>query len=242
MTPDTRIRMKRIASALTLVTLNLATGAARAEEALQPFTHVAQIPADSDAGSIRFQKAKMVQIPTTITYTANPEYCKESAFRDPGGSMYCSFARTGTPATAYELTFSFTGSPLASDEFGNRNFTFTVYLRPDELPPDMRQAISAISAISRDKRSRSDIAGSFKMSTSREPVQKIVVDEAETHFCAGNFLDGSWTANDASCKDEVHYKALAVPSDYVTVRIDPSPVRAGLASANKAAAAIASNQ
>ena len=236
MTPDTKIRMKRIASALTLVTLNIATGAARGEETLQPFTHVARIPADSDTGSIRFQKAKMVKIPTTIEYTMNPEYCKEIAFRDPGGSMFCPFARTGTPATAYELTFSVVGSPLASDEYGNRNFTFEVYFRPDELAPDVRQAIS------NGKRSQSDVAGSFKVSTSREPVRKIVVDEAESHFCAGNFLDGSWTTSDAKCKDQVNYKALAAPSDYISVRIDPSEARAGLASANKAATAITRNK
>jgi len=192
--------MKRIASALTLVTLNLATGAARGEETPQPFTHVAQIPADSDAGFIRFQKAKMVQIPTTIAYTTNPEYCKDIAVRDPGGSMYCSSARTGTPATAYELTFSVVGPPLASDEYGNRNFTFEVYFRPDELPPDVRQAIST------RKRSRSDVAGSFNVSTNREPMRKIVVDEAKSHFCAGSLRDGSWTTSDASCKDQVHYK------------------------------------
>ena len=237
--------MKPIASALTFVTLSLAAGAARREETLQPFTqvahlqpftHVARIPADYDTGSIRFQKAKMVQLPTTITYTTTPEYCKDLAFRDPGGSMYCSSARTGTPATAYELTFSVVGPPLASDEYGNRNFTFTVYFRPDELTPDLRQAIS------NGKRSRSDVAGSFKVSTSREPVRKIVVDEAESRFCAGNFLAGSWTTNDANCKDQVHYKTPAVPSDYITVRINPGSVRDGLASANKTAAAIAANQ
>ena len=223
--------MKRIAFALTLVTLNFAAGAARGEETLQPFTHIARIPADSDTGSIRFQKAKMVQIPTTIAYTTNPEYCKDLAFRDPGGSLYCSSARSGTPATAYELTFSVVGSPLASDEYGNRNFTFEVYFRPDELAPDVRQAIS------NGKRSRRDVGGSFKVSTSREPVRKIVVDEAESHFCARNLLDGSWTTSDANCKDEVHYKAVAVPSDYITVRIDP----ARLTSAENAVTAITRN-
>lgn len=195
--------MKRIASALIPVTLNLAAGGARGEETLQPFTHVARIPADSDNGSIR--------------YTTNPEYCKEIAFRDPGGSMYCSSARTGTPTTAYELTFSFVGPPLASDEYGNRNFTFTVYFRPDELAPDVRQAIS------NGKRSRSDVAGSFKISTSRELVRNIVVDEAESHFCADTLLDGSWINSDANCKDQVHYKALMItsPSESTPLRYGP---------------------
>ena len=69
-----------------------------------------------------------------------------------------------------------------------------------------------------------------------------MVDEAESHFCAGNFLDGSWTTSDANCKDQGYYKALGAPSDYITVRIDPSAVRAGLASANKAATAITRNR
>jgi hypothetical protein len=228
--------MKRIGSALTLVTLSLAAGAARGQENLQSFTHVARIPADSDTGSIRFQKAKMVRIPTTITSTTNLEDCKDLAFRDPGGSMYCSFARTGTPAAAYEITFSVVGPPLASDEYGNRSFTFEVYFRPDELAPDVRQAIS------NGKWSRGDLAGSFKVSTSREPERKIVIDEAESHFCARDFLYGSWTTSDANCKDQVQYKALDVPSDYVTVKIVPGPVRARLASANKAATAITRNK
>jgi hypothetical protein len=92
--------MKRIASALTLVTLSFAAGAARGEETLQPFTQVARIPADSDTGSIRFQEARMVQIPATVPLSTNPEYCNDLAFRDPGGSMYCWSAGTETPATA----------------------------------------------------------------------------------------------------------------------------------------------
>jgi hypothetical protein len=218
--------------ALAVVILSLSAGAARGEETLQPFTHIALIPADSDTGSIRFQEARVVQIPTTVSFTTDQEYCKDLAFRDPGGSMYCSSAWTGTPATAYELTFSFVGQPLASDEYRNPNFAFSVYFRPDELAPDVRQAIS------QGKRSRSDVAGSFNMSTSREPVRNIVVDEAQSHFCAGNILDGSWITSDANCKDQVHYKALAVPSDYITVRIDPIAARAGLASANNAATVI----
>lgn len=73
-------------------------------------------------------------------------------------------------------------------------------------------------------------------------MQKFVIDEAESHFCDGNFLDGSWTASDRNCKDQVHYKALAAPSDYLTVRIDSTPVQAGLASANQAATATTRNR
>jgi hypothetical protein len=228
--------MIRIACALTLVTLSLAAAGANGEENLQPFTHLARIPAGSDTSSIRFQKAKIVQIPTTIAYTTNPEYCKELTFRGPSASMFCPSARPVNSVTAYEITFSVVGPPLASDEYGNTTFSFDVYFRPDELAPDVRQAIS------NGKPSRSDVAGSFQVSTSREFVQKIVIDEAESHLCPGNYMDGSWTISDANCKDQVHYKAIAAPSDYTTVRIDLSPIRAGLASGNKAATAIAANK
>jgi hypothetical protein len=106
--------MKQNTFFLTLFTLNLAIGTVRANQVddshtnmmienttgvssvrangyrevrdLQPFTHVAKIPADSDKSTIRFEGAKMVQVRTTIRYAMNGEYCKELAFRDPGGS------------------------------------------------------------------------------------------------------------------------------------------------------------
>ena len=100
--------MNRNTIALAMITLGLAASIALAREStniivtpparsgasvqirdLQPFTHLAQIPADSEKGTIRFETANMVQVPTRITYTMNPSYCEELAFRDPGGSMYC---------------------------------------------------------------------------------------------------------------------------------------------------------
>jgi hypothetical protein len=106
--------MNRNAIGLTLISLALASGivlgrdsndstigliakssASTAQEIdLQPFTHVARIPADSDTGTIRFEKAKMVQVPTRIAYTINPSYCEGLAFRDPGGSVDAMWAHT----------------------------------------------------------------------------------------------------------------------------------------------------
>jgi hypothetical protein len=201
--------MNRKAIALTLFTLNLAIGAARADQVqdnsqtntssgdrtaaspvragqdtevrnLQPFTHFTWIPADSDKGTIRFERAKMVQVPTRITYTMN--YCQELAFRDPGGSMYCPYAQTESPAPAYEVTYSYIGRPLASDEYGGRNITFYVYFRPDELAPDVRQALTA------KKRDRADLAEYFTVNAFREPVRRIVIDQAQSRFCDGNFV------------------------------------------------------
>ena len=226
--------MNRNAIGLTLISLTLACGivlgqdsndstfgliakssASTAQEIeLQPFTHVARIPADSDKGTIRFEKAKMVQVPTRIAYTINPSYCAELAFRDPGGSTYCPYMETGSPATAYEVTYSYDGQPLGSDEDGGRNFTFQVYFRPDELAPEVRQALTE------KKVGRADLAGYFTVNTFREPARRMVIDEAKSHFCDGNFVDGAWTHTDASCDDEIQLKAVARLSDYITVRVD----------------------
>jgi hypothetical protein len=233
--------MIRKAIAFTLITLPLATGIALGQESrnttatlaarsdasrvqvkeLQPFTHVAQIPADSDKGTIRFEGAKIVQVPTRITYTMDPRYCEEVAFRDPGGSMYCPSLQTGSPATAYEVTYSYIGQPMPSDEYGGRYFTFRVYFRPDELAPEVRQALAE------KKWNRADFAGYFQVNTFREPVQRTVIDEAKSHFCSGSFADGAWTHSETNCQDEIHMKAIASPSDYITVRVDPVSAMAG---------------
>ena len=232
---------------VTIVTLSLAAGIALGEESnnttvtlsarsagssvqirdLQPFTHLASVPADADKGTIRFERAKVVQIPTRITYTMDPSYCEELAFRDPGGSAYCPSVQTGSPATAYEVTYSYIGGPLASDANGGRNFTFHIYFRPDELVPDVRQALTE------KKRNRADLAGYFKVNTLQEPVRRIVIDEAKSHFCDGNFVEGMWTHSEANCQDEIHTKAIASRSDYITVRVDPVSAMAGLVPTEK---------
>ncbi len=112
-------------------------------------------------------------------------------------------------------------SPLASDEYGGRNFTFQVYFRPDELAPKVRQALLE------KKWSRADFAGYFQVNTFREPVRRIVIDEAKSHFCDGSLADGAWTHTEANCQDEIHMNAIASLSDYVTVRVDPVSAMAG---------------
>lgn len=237
--------MKRNAFFLTIFTLNLAFGTARANQVddnttaassvranahqevrdLQPFTHVAWIPADSDENTIRFKGAKLVQVPTTITYTMNPKYCEELAFQDPGGSMYCPYTQTGSPTAAYQVTYSYIGPPLASDESATRNFTFDVYFRVDELPPAAKAALTGRT------RDRADLAGYFTVETLRKPVQQVVIDEARSRFCAGSYVDGAWTHSDANCKDEIVTKSVALLDDYLTVRVEPVPAQARVASA-----------
>ncbi len=44
--------------------------------------------------------------------------------------------------TAYRVAYSYQGQPLASDEFGDRNFRFTVDFAPTELSPALREALA----------------------------------------------------------------------------------------------------
>lgn len=73
------------------------------------------------------------------------------------------------PATAYELTFSVVGPPLASDEYGSRNFTFEVYFQPDELPPELRQAISSRKQVRSDAAGR-ELQGPGPLQSPRRPI------------------------------------------------------------------------
>src|SRR5271165_1159933 len=90
-----------------------------------PATHSAYIPAGADLSTIRFEKARLVKVPSRIQYTSDTDYCKELAFRDPGGSIACPYARTEATVPAYEATYSYTGQAMASDEYAGRNFTFS---------------------------------------------------------------------------------------------------------------------
>jgi hypothetical protein len=123
--------------------------------------------------------------------------------------------RTESPTTAYQITYSFRGQPLASDEYGNTYFTFHVYFRPDELALEIRNALST------RKLGREDTAGYFMVTTSREPVQRVVIDEARSGFCGTVLRDGSWILADPDCPDRINYKTITIPSDYITVRVDP---------------------
>jgi hypothetical protein len=178
---------------------------------LHPFTHVASIPASSDPAKIKLEKVKATRVFTKEKSTTDPGYCKDLQFRDSGGSMYCPYTEDESPAPAYEVTYSFKGQPLASDEYGNRNFTFQVYFRPEELPSGLRRALSI------GKMKRSELATYFNVVTSRPPVRAAVIDEANSSFCYGNYMDG---------KDKVSFKTVTKPSDYITVQVDPVSPRA----------------
>ncbi len=80
----------------------------------------------------------------------------------------------------------------------------------------MRQVASA------EHQNRADIAAYLALSTSQEKVAKTVVDESQSRFCDGNFVEGNWVRSEPTCADRISYKTISVPSDYITVRLDPT--------------------
>jgi hypothetical protein len=186
---------------------------------LNPFTHVALIPAGADLNSIRLDHVKLVRVPTRVSYFANTAYCEEAAKRDSGGSAACPATLLEAPVSAYEVTYSYTGEPLASDEYGNRNFSFSVYYRPEELSADLRQKLNA------SKVRRAEGEGLFEAKTSRESLQRSVHDEAASKFCEGNFADGAWVRTDRRCQDQIKSKTVVAEADYISVHVEPSAPR-----------------
>jgi hypothetical protein len=193
---------------------------------LEPFTQVVVIPAGSDLESIRLQGVKTVTIPTRARSTTEARYCEQAALREPGGSMYCPFVEPEGFTRAYRVTYSYEGPPLGSDEYGDRHFTFSVYFRPEELGPAEQEALS------RRKGGRAEAAELFTLTTSRESETRRVIDENHSTFCEGTYLDGAWAQTNPTCKDNVKFKTITAPSDYITVRVDPAPQSRALASAS----------
>jgi hypothetical protein len=182
---------------------------------LWPFTHFARIPADSDPATIRLEKIGSVRVPQLVQYTADAAYCRDVAFRDPGGSMYCPEPRTIGTAAAFEATYSYTGQPLASDEYHAGRYTFQVYFQPDELAPEVRTVIET------GKWKATYLAEYFMLNTDPERVHRAVIDESQSNLCEGNFVDGNWTHTDPACRDRIVYTTATVLSGYLTVKVDP---------------------
>ena len=100
---------------------------------LDPFTHIVRTPADAAQSSIRFEQVKLARIPTKLRFAENAGYCEQLAFRDPGGSLYCPYAAFEGTTPACEITYSYDGPAMASDEFGGNHFTFHAYFRPEDF-------------------------------------------------------------------------------------------------------------
>jgi hypothetical protein len=181
---------------------------------LQPFTHIAYIPVGADLSSIRVEGVKAVKVATERRSVTNLHYCEQSYAAEPGGSMYCPKASNESYVPAYQVTYSYRGQPLASDEYGNSYFTFSIYFRPDELRPELRRALSS------GKISRSAASEFFPLTISKDWIPQVVVDQENSIFCDGYYLDGIWTHASPNCEESSAYKTVMSASPYVTVKVE----------------------
>ena len=201
---------------IALVTLSSLTSAAQDStqvRTIDPFQHVVRVPAGIDLSTIRFERAKIVKTPTQVYARNNDAWCQALEFRDPGGSMYCPSIQFGGSASAYEVTYSYQGQPMSSDEYGGRYFTFSVYFRPDEFSLQTRETLA------RGRAARSDIAAIFNMTASQDRERRAVIDEESSTFCEGTYMDGVWKQLNPDCKDKIKSKIVDVLPEYVTIRI-----------------------
>jgi len=116
-----------------------------------------------------------------------------------------------------KITYSYHGQELASDEFGIGHFVFQVYLRPDELVSSLRNALA------NRKLNRAEKASYFKVSTFREYIQQVVIDEGKSTLCDTVLLDGVWISASPDCQERIKYKVISAPADYIAVRVGPVP-------------------
>jgi hypothetical protein len=185
---------------------------------LEPFTHVADIPAGSQTSSIRMEGIKLVKIATKRRTVTNERYCN-LPWAEPGGSMFCQRTTDESPVPAYRVTYSYRGQPMASDEYGSTYFTFSVYFRPDEISPRLRELLAS------GKVRRAELAEFFDLAISRERVQEIVIDQAKSTLCDGNYFDGNWVHTNPKCEDNIAYRRVAMPSSYIRVEVNPGTSR-----------------
>jgi hypothetical protein len=190
--------------------IGIKPGTQSTERELNPFTNVASIPATVDPSTIRFEKLKVVQLASKTQVTTDPQNCKEIQFRDPGSSN-CESVRVLERVKAVEATYSFIGPQTATGEgeIGPSRQFFSVYFHPEDLP--VNQPVQKLN--------REQAGSMFQISTARPTVQQRVIDKQNSHFCAGNYVDGSWTPSDPKCQDQVQYTTVTVPSTYWAVDV-----------------------
>jgi hypothetical protein len=179
---------------------------------LQPFTHSATIPVGGDVSSIRMESIKPVKVATSRRSVSKYRYCDQPA-SDPGGSIDCRRITDESYVPAYQVTYSYRGEPMASDEYGNNYFTFSVYFRPDEIGPDLRRILSL------GKVNGAAAAEFFQLTTWRDSIQQVAIDEASSTICDGNYVDGNWVHTGSKCEDEIAYTTVEIPSPYITVKV-----------------------
>jgi hypothetical protein len=179
---------------------------------LNPYNHVASIPATVDPSSIRFEKVKMVDLASKTQTTSDPQDCKERQFRDPDGQG-CEAVKVLERVKAVEAEYSYIGPQVTTGEgevVPASRQTFAVYFRPEEVA-----AAGAVENLNREQ------AGSlFEISTSRPIVQEKVIDRQNSRFCEGKYADGVWMASDPKCREQVEYTTRTVPSEYWAVEVN----------------------
>jgi hypothetical protein len=180
---------------------------------LQPFTHIAYIPVDSDPSSIKVEGIKMVKAATKVRSVTRPSDCDRPG-GEPGAPLNCTRTTYQSRVPAVKVTYSYRAP---SDESGSAWSTFDVYFREDEISPRVRRALST------GKISRSVAAELFEISTVRGSTQQLVLDETNSILCEGYYVDGSWVHTNSTCEDSVTYRKVASPSQYLTVKVDSAP-------------------
>jgi hypothetical protein len=137
------------------------------------------------SGSEKTKTATEAAAPNSFT---NVAYI--SADVDPSSIRFESIKPVSiSTAPAYRITYSFKGQPMASDEYADTHFTFSVYFRPDDLSAAVRRAVNERHL------SRNEAASLFKVTSSPGLVQRVAMDEAKSAFCEGNYADGAWDAS-----------------------------------------------
>jgi hypothetical protein len=187
---------------------------------LQPFTHLAYIPTGSAPVSIRIEGIKLVKVATKRRTVRDESYC-DQPWAEPGGSMYCQRITEESPRPAYQVTYSYRGGPMVSDECGNTHFMFSVYFRQDEISPRLREILAL------GKIRRAVLEEFFEVTMSRATVQQIAIDSANSTLCDGHYLDGNWNHTNPACADKIVYQRVVSASPYITVRVDPASSRVG---------------
>ena len=175
---------------------------------LNPFSHIASIPAIVDPATIRFEKLRTVELASKTKTTATQD-CKDRQFRDPDGTN-CQKVTVEERVKALEATYSYSGAVLSAGESVPGRDTFSVYFRPEEVGVDGPA----------EKLKRDQAASFFQVTTYRGTVEQKVIDKQNSHFCEGNYVDGNWMRKDSKCEDQVQYINQTVPSSYLTVQVD----------------------
>jgi hypothetical protein len=174
-----------------------------------PFSHVASIPAIVDPSTIRFEKLRTVDLASKTKTTTDSQGCKDRQFRDPDGTN-CQKVTVEERVKAIEATYSYSGPVLSAGEGVPGRDTFSVYFRPEEVRVDGPA----------EKLKRDQAASYFQVTTYRGIVEQKVIDQQNSHFCEGNYVDGAWMRKDPKCQDQVQYINQTAPSSYLTVQVD----------------------